>query len=188
MNDELNISDEQLRLATQRSLPAQTTLDDETQACRDAFVTLGSALEAAAGDFDEAQLIARLQDACLNEPTRCAELVLKRPAASGWWPMVLGGVLAASVLVAIVQIAMMSNSHSGNQLGSNPTRPQRPKNEMTQEMLTVVAWSDPLDEEIALAAATLDQLSGRNRGFDGSLFEMNERLEALSQELSVESL
>jgi negative regulator of sigma E activity len=188
MNDELKISDEQLRAATQHSPPAQATLDSETQACREAFHALGSALEAAAGDFDDAQLIARVQGSCLSEPARREELILNQPSASRWWPVLLGGVLAASVLVAVVQIAMMSNSHSGNQLGSNPTRPQRPKNDMTQEMLTVVAWSDPLDDEIALAAATLDQLSSRNRGFDGSLLEMNERLEALSQELSVESL
>jgi len=71
---------------------------------------------------------------------------------------------------------------------SDPTAPQRTKNDKTLAIVTAVAWSDPLDDEIALAAATLDQLSSRHRGFDGSLLEMNERLEALSQELSIESL
>src|SRR5437868_7740215 len=146
MNDNQNISDEQLRFATQRSLPAQTKLDGETQASRDAFFALGSALDAAAGDFDEAQLISRVQQSCLSEPSSREEIIVHRPATSRWWPMLLGGVLAASVLIAIVQIAIMSNSDSSAQLGSNPTAPQRTKNDKTLAIVTVVAWTDPLDE------------------------------------------
>jgi hypothetical protein len=188
MNDDFNLSDDQLQLATKRSLPGGAALDDETQAARETFLALGIAVEASGGDFDEAKLIARLQRSCLNETLSGEKAVVRRPAGLDWWPMLLAGVLAAGVLVAIVRIAIVSLSPSGPEVVSAPKTPQRTKSELPEVMLTAVGWSDPLDDEIALAAATLDQLGGRNRGFDGSLLQMNERLEALSHELSVESL
>jgi hypothetical protein len=53
---------------------------------------------------------------------------------------------------------------------------------------TSVAWNDSLDDEIALAAATIDQFSHSPRGFDGSLLDMNDQLQALSRELFGETL
>ena len=188
MNDELKLTDEQLQLATTRSLPSEKALDGETLAAREAFLALGSAVEDAAGDLDEAQLITRLQQSCLKEMSGGETTIVRRQAALERWPMLLGGVLAAGVLIAIVRIAFVSQPGGSAQVASSPSTPQRAMSELPEAMLTAVAWSDPLDDEIALAAATLDLLSSRNRGFDGSLLQMNERLEALSHELSVESL
>jgi hypothetical protein len=186
MNDDLNLTDEQLQLATARSLPSKTTLDSETLAARETFLALGAAANAAAGDFDEAKLIARLHQSCLNDVTSSEKAIVHRPAMLQRWPLLLGGVLAASILVALTWFAVTSQSNSSGQIASNPSTPLRTSKQLP--MLKAVAWTDPLDDEIALAEATLDQLSARNRGFDGSLLQINERLEALSQELSVESL
>jgi hypothetical protein len=49
-------------------------------------------------------------------------------------------------------------------------------------------WNDSLDDEIVLAALTIDQLRGNHRSFDHTLLNVNERLEALSEELARESL
>jgi hypothetical protein len=65
----------------------------------------------------------------------------------------------------------------------NPTPDQR-----IVPPIASAGWTDPLDEEIAFAAVTLEQLGSRSRGVDGSLLEINDRLDALFQELSVESL
>ena len=49
-------------------------------------------------------------------------------------------------------------------------------------------WFDPLDEEIALAQAEFQRLNTDSRGVDGSLSNMSQRLESLSQELFQGSL
>jgi len=47
MNDQSQLTDEQLRLATSRHLPVGAPLDTETAAARAQFLTLGAALESA---------------------------------------------------------------------------------------------------------------------------------------------
>jgi hypothetical protein len=49
-------------------------------------------------------------------------------------------------------------------------------------------WNDPLDDELALASAAIEQFTSRSRGFDDSLLDMNDQLRALSQELTNETL
>jgi hypothetical protein len=51
-----------------------------------------------------------------------------------------------------------------------------------------IGWHDPLDDEIALAEATMGQFSAGSRGVDESLFDMNQELFLLGQELLGESL
>jgi hypothetical protein len=179
MNYEYKLNDDQLRLAS-RHLPPGTSLDTETAAARDHFLTLGAALESAPGEIDESAIIARLS----REQT-CS----RPPATNNAWPLLLCCALAASALVAIVRIATMPAD-------SNPqiavlTEPN-PKTHVPQHApatdRTTAAWNDPLDYEIALAAATLEQYRSRSPSFDNSLFDMNIQLEALSQELLRESL
>jgi hypothetical protein len=179
MNDRLNLTDEQLRLATSRTLPPGAELDAKTQAARDSFVAIGAAVDAAAGELDEAGLLARLSKTCLG-PIDGGQVALKRvPARGDWWPMVLGGAMALAALIAIARIATVSPDNAttiaANHASDPPAQP-------------LYYWSDPLDDEIALAAATIGQLGGRTRDLDGSLNDMNERLDALAQELSGEAL
>ena len=93
--------------------------------------------------------------------------------------------------VAVLAIARVAIERYGD--NDHVAVASLPGNAIPPEVISRVTtasltWNDSLDDEIALAAATLDLLSSRNRGFDGSLLQMNERLEALSHELSVESL
>ena len=185
MNDELPHTNEQLRVATTRSLPPSTQLDSETAAARESFLSLGSAIESASGTFDESALLARLNKSCLESP-----VVPLKPSQSkrDWLSLLLTGALAAAALVAIVRIAN-EPSGTGQPVAAIKWSPALIETGgiRTPEQL-VLAWNDTLDDEIALASATLQQYSTRNRGFDGSLLDMNDRLEALSQELSNDTL
>jgi len=177
-DDELKITDECLRLATSRSLPPGAPLDAETASLRDGFLALGSAVEAAAGPPDEAALLARLK-----RPRASDARVTARPRKRDWLPLLLAGALAASALIAIARVAMVSQSTD-----AIAELPAGQRQSTLPDHLVAAMWNDSLDEEILLAALSIDQLSGKNRGFDRSLLHMNERLEALSQELATESL
>jgi hypothetical protein len=177
MNDKVNLNDEQLRLATSRSLPQDCALDTDTAAARDSFLALGAAVESAARGFDEKALIKQLATTPVALPDR---------PQRDWWPLIVSGALAAGMLLAIVRIAserQRTNTQMAVARLGNTTPAKTPF--VTTASL---AWNDPLDDEIALAAATIDQFSNTARGFDGSLLEMNDRLEALSRELLGETL
>jgi|SRR5262245_6688549 len=174
MPNDLQLTDNQLRLATSRSLPPGAQLDAASSAARDSFLTLGSALESAATNFDEAALRAQL--------TNSREQICSRSiSVHNGWPLVLCGALAASALVAIVRVATVLT----------PADPQIAVTE-PKHFGPIQAWSpafsDSLDDELAFAAAALRQYGSRERGFDGTLYDINVQLEALSEELSRESL
>src|SRR5262245_34991208 len=180
MNDELKLTDEQLRLATSQSLPADGALDADASAARDSFLALGSAAESAARNFDEAALIKRLTTTCVAAPAQ--------PARDWLWPLIVTGALAAGMLLAIARIAIERqhiNTHAP--VANLPTK-DAPTELIPLVPITTVAWNDPLDDEIALAAATIHEFSGTNRTFDGSLLDMNDQLQALSRELLGETL
>jgi hypothetical protein len=180
MNDDLKITDDQLRLATSRTLPAGSALDAETSVSRDSFLALGSAVESAARNFDEATLLSRLT------------ISREQTGSRSWinqyvWPLVATGALAAGMLLAVARIAM-----EHRQTNEPKTVARLPDNVAPAPTAlvapTTIAWNDSLDDEITLAAATIDQLLHTSRDFDGSLLRMNNRLEALSQELQGETL
>src|SRR5688500_15528570 len=112
MTDDLPLSDNQLRLATSRSLPAGTQLDSDTAAARESYLALGAALESAATNLDEAALIEQLAsgrpgtDAKRWSPpvsvgARNNHTVGRASSTHNWWPLILCGALAASALFAI---------------------------------------------------------------------------------------
>src|SRR4029079_8433024 len=180
MNEELNLTDEQLRQATSRSLPADGALDSDTAAARESFLALGSAIESAAHDFDQTALLTRLPDQCVSLPEQFAR--------NGWWPLIVSGALAAGMLLAIARIAVeRQRSPDRATITQSPTK-ALPKQKSPIMAPVSLVWSDPLDDEIALAAATIDQFSNTARGFDGSLLDMNDQLQALSRELLGETL
>ncbi len=185
MNDNLPLTDNQLCLATSRSLPADAHLDSDTAAARESFLSLGTATESAASRFDEAALLARLQQSCLQSP---AVTLKPTEPKRDWLPLVLSGTLALAALIAIVRIATDSNS-AEQEVATVTWSPSAggAGTVLTPAQLTP-AWNDAIDDEIAIASATLQQYSTRNHSFDGSLLNINDRLEALSQELSNETL
>src|SRR5262245_474882 len=182
MNDEPELTAEQLLQATSRVLPPDTALDARTAALRDGFLDLGRAVEAAAGDFDEAALVAKLTSACSGAEVRPQE-------RRSWIPLVLAAALAASALVAIVRTAAVwpaatvagtapPGSGGSEALAKSATTPGG-----ALDNARLLAWSDPLDEEIASAEAAFGKLTGRSSGLDGSLESFGSRLEALAAEL-----
>jgi hypothetical protein len=186
MNDNRELTDEQLLRATTRPLPSGTPLDSDTAAAREAFLSLGAAVEADAADFDERLLAEKLTESCVRS-TQAGSGVPASRKTRDWWSIVLGGALAAASLIAIVRIAVISQQLTDEITVA--TKENSPKsNPPIVPAFASAGWSDPLDEEIALAAVTIEQLGSRSRGVDGSLLEMNDRLDALNQELSVESL
>lgn len=184
MNDERQLTDDQLWVATSRSLPPSAQLDSEMAAARESFLLLGQAIESANDKFDEAALLARLNKSRLESPLCVKPSQPKRD----WLSPLLTAALAAAALVAIVRIANEPNS-TGQQVArmEGKSAPVEAEPVVGSEQVAL-AWNDPLDDEIALASATLQQYSTRDRGFDGSLLDMNDRLEALSQELLNETL
>ena len=187
MTSDEQLDRRQLEAATSRSLAAGAALDSETLARREGFMILGRAAEAAGADYDEAALIARVQLACAGEPLPVVSR--REPRRWSFW---LGGVLAASVLIAVVRIAA-SWPDVGDPvaLGPKPEAPTQVAHDEPQPLAGDVAspaWDDPLDEEIAAAESGLAELSGRLKGIDGALSDMNQTLEALSDDLSGGSL
>jgi hypothetical protein len=175
-------SDEQLRLATSRSLASGVTLDVEAAAARESLMALGAAVESASGPFDEAAFVARLKRSCLEPATVVSTQSIRRDR----WMLAVVSVLAASALIAIVRIAIVSQP-ANIAVVTAPSKSAPLVNQLLNVEPTA-RWNDSLDDEIALAAARIEQFASRQRGFDGSLLDMNERLDALSQELSGESL
>lgn len=187
MNDDHELTEEQLRLATSRALVEGAKLDAETAALREGFIALGSALESATGRFDEMGLIERLTASSHDVEDACELRSKSELVSRNWWTMVLSGALAAAALVAVIRIAIESRE---NVATVGPSQPALSAPEQEDATLTSLAeaWNDPLDDEIALAAETIGQLASRHRDFDDSLSEINQRLEALSMELGSESL
>lgn len=185
----------QLEAATSRKQPSGAALGGETSALRDGFMALGRAVEAAAdADFDEAALVARVQamSAVESAPIRPVRAVGIN------WPVLLSGALAAAALIALVRIA--ANLPESDQIVIAP-RAATQDSTLPHEQgfadngssdpasdSANLAWDDPLDDEIAAAQSNLADLSGRLTGIDGSLSNMNQTLEALSDDLSGESL
>jgi hypothetical protein len=206
MNDDRPLNEEELRLATSRVLPAGAALDSETAALREGFLAFGTALEASAGPFDEEALVARLRQSP-GDVGRVAEdtpiemdsipdssnsihgpSIPQKQNHERVWQIVIGAALAATALIAIVRITKQSPTISAVVSLPQPKHDSSQAVERASLATSLAFWNDSLDDEIALAAVNLEQLAERNRGFDGSLLQMNERLEALSQELSAESL
>jgi hypothetical protein len=185
MNTELN--EIELRQATARAGPADAIAAADVAAGREAFLSLGAAVEIAAADFDEAALVSRLKQSCVSSaPLEKAGGAHGSPRR-GWWLAIVGGALAAAMLFAVARLVVLPSADTvtiGLNPNSDPTD-DRASNAPAANVVSV--WHDPLDDELALAAATIEQLAAR-RSFDGSLWQMNQRLEALSQELSGESL
>jgi len=179
MNDEPKLTDEQLRLATSRSRPADRALDADASAARDSFLALGSAVESAARDFDEDALVNLLTKTCVSLPTQ--------PTRDWWWPLIVSGALAAGMLLAVGRIAM-ERRHVNDQVVVAHAPANKVPGDTSLLTTTALAWNDSLDDEIALAATTIQQFSHTARGFDGSLLDMNDQLQALSRELSGETL
>jgi len=180
MNDDLKLTDDQLRLVTSRSLPAGSALDAETSAARDGFLALGSAVESAARHFDEAALLSQLTSS--REQT-CSRSLINQYA----WPLIATGAIAAGMLLAIARIAMEHRQANEPIVIVRPPVTSAPVGTAVGAP-SALTWNDPLDDEITLAAATIDRFSPTSRSFDNSLLDMNDQLQALSRELSGESL
>lgn len=187
MTSDEQLSRQQLEAATSRTLPADAPQGAETSALREGFMALGQALECAGAEFDEAALVARVRAACANEPSPAV-----RNTAPRGWSLLLGGILAASALVAFVRIVAIWPA-AGNAVvvaPHAPTHVEVAKGGWPEEdrQSSGLAWDDPLDEEIAAAESSLADLSGGLTGIDGALSDMNQTLEALSDDLSGGSL
>jgi hypothetical protein len=190
MNEVTPITAGQLQQATSGK-PAAAPLEAETAALRESFLQFGRAVESAAGDFDEAALVAKLTRSLAEENQPLPAPRMKDQTA--WWPAVLTLALAASALVAIVRIAAEwpQNTVATNTVAPNtvaPTQPGQAQPPPEIQLVTSATWSDPLDEEIASAQAAVERLAGRTSDLDGSLENFGSRLEALSAELESGSL
>jgi hypothetical protein len=191
MPDNLHPDQNELQQATSRTLPAGAALSADGAAERDGFLALGAALESAAGQLDEAALIAQLKKSALVFESGAVTIRAPRRSESSW-QAALSIALAAAALVALARIAIQSPDvlRPKNALtAQHETAPGGEPNVAAEHMpASRSAWLDPLDDEIALARAEFQLLSDGQRGVDGSLLRMNEQLEALSHELFQGSL
>jgi hypothetical protein len=195
MNDQFNTNDAQLRLATSRALPPTAKLDADTASLREGFLALGAGLESAGSDFDEAALIERVRSQCadFNKPQVKEIAAAKTP--NRFMEVVLGVVLAASVLLVVGRLVVVSPQ--ADRPGEVVVAPGAPVQSEPEDFIepnaepsasVAKAWIDPLDEEIATAQAEMRWLNSRGNGLDGSLSQVGWQLEALSAELGGESL
>jgi hypothetical protein len=200
MNEPWLESAEQLRLATARALPPEAALDAETASARETFLSLGSALETAGGAIDEAALVARLLASCKRDEA-AALCRVERLARRVGWLVLAGGALAASILAIAVNMRGLVPEENQVVVQQPPTSVGAPAADRVSDSLASAedepfepaaapseGWTDPLDDAIAAASATLGELATSQRGVDRSLVDMNDRLEALVLELESESL
>src|SRR5262245_17959297 len=189
MNDYWQLTDEQLRLITSRSLSGVTQLDSESATAREAFLALGAAIESAAAALDEEALVSTIQEEGTETSVSPDQTWSRSVTSYKWASILLGGMLAASILIAIVRIStsVSPNDHRIAALPKPNGGLSIQSNGQTGKQLSL-GWNDPLDDEIAVAALAIGQIGGQNHAFDNSLFDMNLQLEALSQELLRESL
>jgi hypothetical protein len=193
MNEEIQFNEEQLRLTTTRSLVPGAEIDTETALARERFLALGQSLEAAGGNFDEAALVEKLKASCLSAPASVS-LVDRRQASSvKLWHFVLGGVLALLVLVSLAWLSLLQPSQSTVAKSPSPapsgvvtTAQDTDATNLTAESTS--PWIDSLDDEIAVAQFQVQWLTPVRRGVDGSMSDVNEQLNAMSQELLGETL
>jgi hypothetical protein len=193
MNEEIQFNEEQLRLTTTRSLVPGAEIDTETALARERFLALGQSLEAAGANFDEAALVEKLKASCLSAPASVS-LVDRRQASSvKLWHFVLGGVLALLVLVSLAWLSLLQPSQSTVAKSPSPapsgvvtTAQDTDATNLTAESTS--PWIDSLDDEIAVAQFQVQWLTPVRRGVDGSMSDVNEQLNAMSQELLGESL
>jgi hypothetical protein len=168
MNDDTELSAEQLLQATSRRLPPDSKLDGRTGTLRAAFLQLGAAVEAANCELDEPRLMAEL-------PSRSEADHDERR-----WPLGPSAALAVAALVAIgLTVAIWPSPDRAVNLPVQPNERSSP---------SLAGWVDPLDEEIASAQHAVKTLGGPAAGPDGSLESFGWRLEALSAELESGSL
>jgi hypothetical protein len=105
----------------------------------------------------------------------------------GWPSIAL--TLAAALLVALFVVPRADENNRRTQQPVADLESAITTDEVDEsEPQTFVTWHEELDDEIALAAATLSQWSTSTRGVDASLSNMNDELSALSEELLGESL
>lgn len=201
MNETRGLSDNELRLATSRSLPADAKLSAGANAARAAFLSLGAGLAEAGGSFDDTALISQLRRTCQGAgDADSPSVAASRPTF--WWAAVLGGALAASVLILLARFG--GTLPSGSAIVAQPqAAASGAANKRKAAVPAALAqggrgesapaawgdgWTDPLDDQIAHVSARIGGMSHKSRGVDGSLWEVGDRLETLSQELLSESL
>jgi hypothetical protein len=184
MNTELN--EIQLRQATARDSTADSGEEAEAAALHKSFLSFGAAVEASAADFDEAALISRLEQSCLPGAACEKKTVTHVAPRPGWWLVIACGALAATLLFAVARIVLFPPDNTATIASTSKSDSDDAANE-ARVLGLASGWHDPLDDELALAAATIQQLA-TPRSFDGSLWQVGERLDALSEELSRESL
>jgi hypothetical protein len=209
MNDEWQMTDEQLRRATARPAPSGDDLDGETAALREGFLSLGKLCEEVANRGDDGALVARLEGWARLQEASSPPVALAAKGKERKWQVLLGGALVLSILLVAAQIlrqwpsggmvaapglAKVANDRAplvGEQAslpGASAKARSIDQGERTNVFYSAIAWPDALDYEIASAEADVRRLGSSQRGLDGSLNQMNDRLQALSRELWTERL
>ncbi len=192
MNNEIELTEEQLRLATSRALASGAELDSETALARERFLALCQAVEAAGADFDETALVEKLKASCFSAPASVS-VVDRRARSVKSWHFLFGGVLALAVLISLAWIGLLQRTEDTVAKSPSPAPSAIVTTAEDRDAITLSAqstspWIDSLDDEIAVAQFQVQWLTPVRRGVDGSMSDVNEQLNAMSQELLGESL
>lgn len=186
----MNMEDElkKLTAATSREALASGTspnLDAETAELREGWRVLVKALEVNSGPFDEAALIAKLQSEMVSPVVATGT----NRRGNGWIIVgVLGGVLAASLLVMVVIGSGWFGQQQPVAKPGKTTIPQQgevakaPSGINEQESGTP-SWDDPLDSQISVAAAQMQTFQKPALPLDASISTLNYQLQQMAQDL-----
>ena len=152
---------------------ARSELDSEQAALRESYLQLGTWLEQAAGEFDEAAFLAKLQ-----RNIAASELPATTVKKSQPWLLALLAV-AAALLLAFVG-----------------WRWSNVKNEFTKvppaKLPTVVGvelpWTDPLDDQLLAASQQVREASGSGGYVDQPLQWLQDQMREMEADLQSGSL
>lgn len=152
---------------------ALAPLDSEQAALRESYLQLGGWLEQAAGEFDEAAFLAKLQR---NIST--TELPANTESKSKFWLLALLAVAAALLLAFVGWQWSQTKNDFAEQV---PTK-----------LPTVVGvelpWTDPLDDQLLAASQQVREASGNGGYVDQPLQWLQDQMRAMEADLESGSL
>ncbi|MDX1947993.1 MAG: hypothetical protein SFU86_21520 [Pirellulaceae bacterium] len=207
MNDDSELDPRLLDAATSPPSLEGEPAAEFVRAERSAFLALGRALDAENVAFREDEFLARLQQGFAAPETAPAVSVPARARGrSELWPLLFGAALSLAMMVAIVRIMQCGPESASLVLPPPNTIPEivqvapadipsvtlpadpAPTPDNGAELPEIVAWTDPLDDEIEAATTQLQAAVGTRRGVDDSLTSLEQLLEKMSADLAADSL
>jgi hypothetical protein len=137
----------------------------------------------------------------LLEPSSSLKVIPAQHGKRSIWPLLLSGAIAASALIAAVQVAATWSTQEPQaavapnleaapkaHVAASAAKPDSSTAEAAVTRPLYAPWHDDLDDEIIAAQSVLAAVAGKTASLDGSLSSIDEQLDAMASDLTEGSL